>query len=169
LPLNYRGFDASVLSEFRDRLIRNKGERKIFDAVLEKMKVAGMLKGRGLQRTDSLLIVGAVRDINQLELVMETLRKALIAIAKEDAQWLKNNITASWIETYGGWTQAERLEKGPKGKAEMASLQTAQDGYQLLEKIAATQMSKLEAVATLWRQQFKKKKVVLLMCCFAIS
>ena len=166
LPLSYAGFDASVLSEFRDRIVSNKAERKIFDALLEKMKLAGFLKGRRLQRTDGLLIVAAVRDLNRLELVMETLRLALIEIAKADAQWLKNNSPASWLETYGEWTQAERLvkERGNKGKAEQTSLlmQTARDGFELLEKLGilnATQLIKLPAVETLqlvWSQQFKK-------------
>lgn len=171
LPLNYAGFDASVLSEFRDRLIDNKGQRTIFDGLLEKMKTAGMLKGRRLQRTDSLLIVAAVRDLNRLELVMETLRLALIEIAKADAQWLKNNTPASWLETYGEWTQVERLvkERGDKGKAEQTSLmmQTARDGFELLEKLEelnAAELMKLPAVETLqlvWSQQFEKRAEVI--------
>src|SRR2546430_1621954 len=80
-----------------------------------------------------------VRDLNRLELVMETLRLALIEIGKADAQWLKNNTPANWLETYGEWTQAERLvkERGDKGKAEQTSLlmQTARDGFELLEKL----------------------------------
>ncbi len=43
LPLTYRGFDVSVRSEFRERLIKNKAQRLIFDRVLEKMKAEGFL------------------------------------------------------------------------------------------------------------------------------
>jgi 2-methylisocitrate lyase-like PEP mutase family enzyme/transposase len=38
LPLEDDGFDASVLSEFRSRLVNNQAERKFFDALLEKLK-----------------------------------------------------------------------------------------------------------------------------------
>ena len=47
------------------------------------MKKEGILKGRGTQRTDSLMILSAVRQLNRLELVMETMRLALEEIAEE--------------------------------------------------------------------------------------
>jgi transposase len=165
LPLSYSGFDPSVLSEFRDRLVNHKAERKIFDALLEKLKAAGLLKGRGLQRSDSLLIVGAVRDLNRLELVMETLRLALTEIGKQDRAWLVANTPVEWIEKYGEWTQAERIikEKGAKAKAETDALllETGRDGYELLEKLGSTKFIELEAVKTLdlvWKQQYRQSE-----------
>jgi transposase len=167
LPLDYAGFDASVLSEFRDRLVANQAERKIFDALLERMKTEGMLKGRGMQRTDSLLIMGAVRELNRLELVMETVRLALTAIAKQDAQWVRENVPAQWLEKYGQWTQAERLvrEKGTKAKRETEKLliEAGKDGYLLLEKIAGSEFMELEQVKTLaqvWSQQYRFSEAV---------
>jgi transposase len=165
LPLSYGGFDASVLSEFRDRLVNNEAQRKIFDALLERLKAEGLLKGRGLQRSDSLLIVGAVRDLNRLELVMETLRLALTEIGRQDRQWLVANTPVEWIEKYGEWTQAERVvkEKGPKAKAETEALllQTGRDGYELLEKLGSTKFIELEAVKMLelvWKQQYRQNQ-----------
>jgi transposase len=167
LPLNDIGFDASVLSEFRDRLVANKAERVVFDRVLEKMKAEGMLKGRGLQRTDSLSIVGAVRELNRLELVMETMRLALEEVAKDHQEWLLVNIPQSWLDRYGEWTQAERVvkESGPKAKAETERLllQTGRDGFELLATIDKEEtpaeirlLSKVQLLRQVWREQYRR-------------
>lgn len=119
LELSYGGFDASVVSEFRDRLIKSHKQRVVFDGLLKRLKDKGLLKGRGMQRTDSLRVVGAVRELNRLELVMETMRKALEAIAKQDKEWIRRNTPGEWLESYGEWVQAERMvkESGQKGEA----------------------------------------------------
>ncbi len=71
LPLSYPGSDASVLCEFRQRLVAHHAERRIFDAFLRRLKERGFLRGRAVQRTDSLAIIAAVRELDLLELVME--------------------------------------------------------------------------------------------------
>ena len=52
LKLDDPGFDASVLCEFRARLLENGQESLLFDALLERFRSMGLLKGRGRQRTD---------------------------------------------------------------------------------------------------------------------
>jgi hypothetical protein len=69
LELTDPGFDASVLSEFRTRLIENEWEQKVLDKLLAVFRERGLLKARGQQRTDSTVVRGAVRDLNRLELV----------------------------------------------------------------------------------------------------
>lgn len=167
LPLSDEGFDESVLSEFRQRLVARGAQRRLFDALLERLKGEGLLKGRGLQRTDSLSIIGAVRELNRLELVMETMRLALEAIAELSKEWLKANTLHSWIQSYGEWTQAERLvkESGPAGKAQTQRLliKTGEDGFALLEALGREetprQLKELEAVKILqrvWTQQYRR-------------
>jgi transposase len=73
LELTDPGFDASVLSEFRTRLIENEGEQNVLDKLLALFRTRGLLKARGQQRTDSTAVLGAVRDLNRLELVGETM------------------------------------------------------------------------------------------------
>ena len=73
LPLDYPGFDPSVLCEFRQRLVAHQAQRRVFDAFLRRLKDKGFLNGRTLQRTDSLAIVASVRQLSRLELVRETL------------------------------------------------------------------------------------------------
>jgi transposase len=167
LPLNDRGLDASVLCEFRARLVGGKLERKIFDALLEKFKEQGLFKGRRQQRTDALQIVAAVRKLNRLELVMETMRLAIEELVEADVEWVKKNVPGEWIETYGEWTESERLvkESGPNGEAETERLlkETGRDGVQLLEQLEADgqarELRELKAIKRLeqvWRQQYRR-------------
>jgi transposase len=51
LPLDYAGFDHSVLSEFRGRLVAHEAEGRVFEALLEQLQAEGLVSGRGKQRT----------------------------------------------------------------------------------------------------------------------
>src|SRR5215203_2032701 len=53
LELTDAGFDFSVLSEFRARLLAGGSETLLLDALLTTCKARGYLKLRGRQRTDS--------------------------------------------------------------------------------------------------------------------
>ena len=53
LELEDEGFDASILCEFRTRLIEHQAETRLFEAMLARFGEEGMLKQRGRQRTDS--------------------------------------------------------------------------------------------------------------------
>jgi transposase len=166
LPLEYAGFDASVLCEFRQRLLAHEATRRLFDAFLQRLEAKGWLSGRKTQRTDSLAVLGAIRQLNRLELVMETLRLALEAIAKEDAAWLTWHTPSAWTDTYGQWTQSERIVKGtgPRGLAETQErlLQTGRDGFVLLQVVedvnTPTKIGALPAITLLrqvWSQQYR--------------
>jgi transposase len=71
------GFDHTVLSEFRSRLIEGKAERLLFDTLLQRLRDQGLVKAKGRQRTDSTHVLAAVRGLNRLERVGETMRAAL--------------------------------------------------------------------------------------------
>jgi transposase len=77
LPLSDPGFDHTVLSEFRSRLIEGKAEQQMLDTLLDRLRDLGLIKLRGHQRTDSTHVLAAVRGLNRLERVGETLRTAL--------------------------------------------------------------------------------------------
>jgi len=53
LELTDAGFDASVLSEFRHRLITSATDALLLDTLLTRLHERGLLKARGTQRTDS--------------------------------------------------------------------------------------------------------------------
>ena len=82
LELTDPGFDFSVLSEFRTRLLTGEAETQLRQALLELCKRRGWLKARGRQRTDSTHVLAAIRDLNRLECAGETLRHTLNVLAE---------------------------------------------------------------------------------------
>lgn len=61
LPLEDAGFDPSVLSEFRSRLVQNGAEQLLFDLLLARFRAHKLLRARGKQRTDSIHVLAAVK------------------------------------------------------------------------------------------------------------
>ncbi|WP_239381379.1 MULTISPECIES: transposase [unclassified Frankia] len=101
LDLDDAGFDASVLSEFRSRLVAGDLATLALDALLERLAAEGLVKARGRARTDSTHVLGAIRHLCRLELAGETLRAALEALASAAPDWLTGVIDASWQVRYG--------------------------------------------------------------------
>ncbi|WP_327242664.1 transposase [Streptomyces sp. NBC_01320] len=96
------GFDASVLSRFRSRLVGNGMERVIFDRLLEYCQEEGLVAAGGKQRTDSTHVISAVRDLNRLELAGESVRAALEALAVAAPSWLAGQVdVAEFAHRYG--------------------------------------------------------------------
>ena len=112
LELTDPGFDFSVLSEFRDRLLAGSAEELLLDKLLERCQALGLLKARGQQRTDSTHVLAAVRVLNRLELVAETLRAALNAVATVAPDWLQDLSPLAWYERYSRRIEESRLPKG---------------------------------------------------------
>ncbi|WP_138909498.1 transposase, partial [Streptomyces chryseus] len=88
LELADPGFDFSVLSEFRDRLVEADGGRRVLDGILAAAREKGLLKTAGRARTDSTHVLSAARQLCWLEMVAETLRSALNALAEQAPEWL---------------------------------------------------------------------------------
>jgi len=132
LSLDDPGFDFSVLSEFRGRLLTDDAEALLFDTVLNLFRDAGLLKARGKQRTDSTHVLAAIRELHRLENVGETMRHALNRLAIVAPDWLRPHADLAWVERYGRRVEQYRL---PKEDAERQALATiiGQDGYCLLE------------------------------------
>src|SRR5579859_5170828 len=81
LDLADPGFDASILSEFRTRLVVGNAEEDLFIFMLDRFRTKGWVKGGGTQRTDSTHVLAAVRGMTRMEIVSETLRHALNSLA----------------------------------------------------------------------------------------
>ncbi len=77
LPLEDSGFDYSVLSEFRKRLIEGRKEELLLNKIIEKIEEIGLLKKTKRLRTDSTHILAAIRPLNRLECLGEMMRAAL--------------------------------------------------------------------------------------------
>lgn len=134
LSLTDPGFHYSVLSEFRGRLLGGGQETDLLDKVLERLVECGLLKAGGQQRTDSTHVLAAVRNLNRLECVGETLRQVLEDLARVAPDWLLEQITPDWFDRYGARIEAYRLPK-KKADREALLLQIGQDGSALLSAI----------------------------------
>ena len=62
LELNDPGFDFSVLSLFRSRLLNGGKEKLLLDKLLERCQQLELLKAKGKARTDSTHILAAIRN-----------------------------------------------------------------------------------------------------------
>ena len=96
LELTDPGFHFSVLTEFRARLVAGDATYLLLDRMLAHLKARGLVKPRGRQRTDSTHVLGAVHDLHLLELVAETLRAALNALAAVAPEWLRGVAPPAW-------------------------------------------------------------------------
>jgi transposase len=109
LELTDPGFDASVLSEFRGRLIAGAAEYLLFDTLLTGCRERQLIKMRCRQRTDSTHILAAVRALNRLEVVGETMRHALNTLAAVAPEWLRAVSPADWRDRYARRAEDDRL------------------------------------------------------------
>jgi transposase len=160
LELTDPGFDASVLSEFRTRLIAGAAEYLLFDTLLQWCRDHHLVKARGRQRTDSTHILAAVRALNRLEVVGETLRHALNSLAVVVPAWLRAVSLPEWGDRYGRRAEDDRLPTTQAARAALA-LTIGQDGWRLLTAIdcpdAPPWLHEVPAVAILrrvWLQNY---------------
>jgi transposase len=161
LELEDAGFDGSVLCEFRARLAQSgRAEALLFEHVLGLLARADLIGSGGRQRTDSTMVLAQVRNLERLELVGETLRAGLEAVAVCAPGWLQEIAEPAWFARYGPRVDAYRL---PKGEAERRALavQVGQDGmrlYRASRRPGAPEILKalpaLEALRAIWVQQF---------------
>ena len=160
LPLTDPGFDHTVLSEFRSRLVEGKAEQRMLDTLLDRLRDLGLVKARGRQRTDSTHVLAAVRGLNRLERVGETLRAALNEVAVMAPAWLQALAPAEWYERYASRVENYRLPKTEAARQELA-VAIGIDGRTLLEAIdRATgqpwlaQIPAVQVLRRVWAEQY---------------
>jgi transposase len=160
LDLTDTGFDYSILSEFRHRLVSGGETEKLLNTVLQHCQRKGWLKSGGKQRTDSTHVLAAVRQLNRLEVVGETLRHTLEVLATTAPEWLLEQVEPSWLDRYGSRVEQSKLAKS---KAEQTKLvmTIGKDGHHLLQAIENSkthpwlaQIPAVRALRWVWIQQY---------------
>jgi transposase len=132
LELTDAGFDFSILSEFRQRLVAGKAEERLLNHLLRCCQDHQWLKAGSKQRTDSTHVLARVRDMNRLECVEETMRFTLNSLAKLLPDWLASHLQPEWAARYGPRAEEYRLpHTNPQRLAYVQ--QVGQDGWWLLE------------------------------------
>jgi transposase len=161
LRLTDRGFDFSVLSEFRSRLIDGGKEELLLEKLLEECKERGYLKMRGRQRTDSTHVLGALRVLSKWERTAETMRAALNALASVDPEWLAEHADPEWFKRYGRRIEDQRLPKGKEAREEYLRTVGA-DGIRLLGHLDAPyaprslrRLSEVNILRQIWEQHYE--------------
>lgn len=158
LPLEDGGFDASIVSEFRQRLT----EQQQAGVLLEKLVQTGLQEGwihsNSKVRTDSTHILAKVRRLNQLELVGETLRATLDALSDLEPAWVRSHVPVEWAQRYGLLINERRLPKS-EAERERWAKQVGADGFALLHLLqepetpaALRHVPQVQTLQTVWQQ-----------------
>ncbi len=160
LDLTDPGFDYSVLSEFRQRLVAEGAETLLLDRLLDVCQQRGWLKAGGKQRTDSTHVLARVRSLSNLECVGETLRAVLDDLAVLAPDWLVQQISLDWFERYGHRVENYRLPKAESQRTALAQ-QIGADGLHLLHALerpdAPAELAEVASVQLLkqvWQQYY---------------
>lgn len=167
LNLDDPGFDHTLLSDFRERLRVPGQEARLLDQFLAAAQAHKLLRARGRQRTDATHVVAAVRKLNRLECVGETLRAALNDLARVAPAWLACWTPPEWYQRYGPRFEQYRL---PKSRAEREALAVTigGDGCSVLQHCYAPEapavvrtLPAVEILRQVWLQQYKVEDGVL--------
>jgi transposase len=137
LPLADTGFDFSVLSQFRSRIVAHGLEEMVLDLLVEALVEAGLLAAGGKQRTDSTHVLAAVRDLNRLETAGESVRACVEALAAAAPGWLAGVVDVDdWSGRYGARIDSWRLPTSQTRRGELAGVY-GRDGHGLLSAVYA--------------------------------
>jgi transposase len=162
LELTDPGFDASVLCEFRRRLVEGDAGHVLLDTLLTRFRDRGLLKGRGRQRTDSTHVLGAVRALTRFELVVETMRHTLEVLAVVAPEWLRDHAAAEWVRRYVRRGEDSRLPK-KREEREALAVTIGADGTMLLTVVEADdapawlrEVPAVEILRRIWEQNYRQ-------------
>lgn len=153
----HEGFHFTDLSAFRQRLLQHGQERWLFDKLIEQLQARGLLQTRGQGRTDATPVVALMNRLSQLELVRETLRSTLKALAGVAADWGHETLPQAFSERYAQRQNDYRLSDR-QITAQWRPVR--HEGYWLLARldrgapVVACALSEVQVLRTVLAQQF---------------
>jgi transposase len=105
----------------------------LLQRLLEKRQALDLVRARSDMRTDSTHVLASIRNVNQSDLVGETIRAALNVLATVDPRWTSVSVPPSWYPKY-----ARRFECGRRAQTKdeiiAAAEEIGRDGLVLLEQ-----------------------------------
>jgi transposase len=162
LELADPGFDASVLCEFRARLLQGAAEERLLGRLLARCRELGLLKARGRQRTDATHVLASIRVLNRLELVGESLRAALNELAAVAPDWLRGSAPEAWYERYARRVEDDRLPRTATEREAHARM-VGEDGFALLDRLdepatpeGLRSLPKVAVLRRVWERHFAR-------------
>ena len=160
LELDDPGFDHSILSRFRSRLIEGGEEHLLLDILTERCQQLKLLKSRGKARTDATHILAGVRRLNRVEVIGETLRMTLNKLATVAPEWLREQVEEDWYKRYAKRFEKEKTPRTPEKTIAFAQ-QIGRDGFTLLQAVYSADapdhlkdMSEVDLLRRCWIGQF---------------
>lgn len=162
LEVDDSGFDQSILSDFRRRLVEHGAQELLLEPIVQLCVKKGWIKQKGKQRVDSTLVLSHARRLHSLESVGESLRVALNELAEQEPDWLLRVIGDDWFDRY---VHRFELQRFPKGKAAQEALVQAvgTDSFTLLSAVerpdAPAGLAEREEVRRLrqvWEQHYER-------------
>ncbi|MGZ9159367.1 MAG: IS1182 family transposase, partial [Nitrospira sp.] len=139
LELTDPGFDFSVLSEFRARLLAGGAEARLLEKLLARCRERDLVKARGKQRTDATRVLAAIRVMNRLELIGESIRAALNELSTVAPGWLQSVAPSDWYKRYSRRIEDDRLPQTQEKRAAYAQT-LGEDGFLLLDRLAGAEV-----------------------------
>jgi len=160
LELTDAGFDHSVLCGFRSRLVDGEKQTLLLDRLLDRFREKNLLKARGKQRTDSTHVLAAIRVMNRLELVTETMRAALNEVAAAAPEWLTKAALPEWFARYAARAEQSRMPRTDPAR-ETYARQVGEDGFHLLKLLADQQpallkLAQVETLERVWQRHYTR-------------
>lgn len=162
LELTDPGFDASVLCEFRSRLLAGHAEERLLEKLLERCRELALITARGRQRTDATHVLASIRTMNRLELLAETLRAALNELATVAPQWLRPLAPAAWYEHYSRRIEDSRLPRS-QAEREAYARTVGEDGFLLLDRLGLPEapdevraLPRVDVLRRVWDRHFER-------------
>jgi transposase len=160
LPMDHEGFDPSVLTEFRARLIEGNLEELLLNKILSFAQENGYLKTRS-QRTDSTEVLAAARRLARVELILETMVHTLDVLTPVCPKLLVGIYkTFEQLQAYQQSSFQSRIPKSDEARRQLAE-SIGRDGMCLLAAIDRSDQSSflnaipaVETMRLVWTQQF---------------
>ena len=128
---DWDGFDASVLCNFRRRLIENDMQRTIFDKVLEQLAELGLLSGRRRLRVDATHLLADVATLSRADMIQEAIRVVVCDLYKNYPELHERPDFVRLHDQYG-----EEVWLGRDRGDDQRLADLGRDGYQLLDLCA---------------------------------
>lgn len=158
------GFDASLLTYFRERLVQAGAQERVLEPILRVCHEQGLLKEAGKQRLDSTMVLANARRLSSLESVGEAMRMVLNAWADSEPEWLLGVVSEDWFDRY---THRFELARFPKEKSQQELLkeQVGTDAWVLLQAARSPQAPQavqedglLDLLEGIWNQHFERRE-----------
>ncbi len=130
--------------------------------MLDRCRSLGLVKARGTQRTDAPRVLAALRVLNRLELVGETMRAALNELATVAPDWLRGVAPVEWYQRYSRRIEDDRLPESQEKRAAYAQT-VGEDGFRLLDllqgpdaSLLADKLPKVEALRRVLERHYQR-------------